>query len=184
MIFTLLSIFSFTSCENSLWDNLSKETFVQGQPQNPGDTDPSKGSIKIKLNDLTKSRTVLPKIDYDLISDIKLTGEFEGVQQNLGNWILDTNTGTNAKDQLEAETITIKAGEWTFTVLATYSNGCTFSDTQTTTINAATVNYLSFTLTSDTSDGGLSISLSYTGADACFSNIFSCTSLSLNCNNS
>ena len=153
--FLLLAAISFSSCENSVQNNSSSETLVQGQNQNPDSDNPSTGKIRILLSQPQSGRTVLPQIDFSLITSITLTGVKDGVTKNCGTW--------TSKDSLEAAAIAFLPGDWALTLTATFENGCTFSDTQNVTVTVGNTENVAFTLTSDSTSGGISIILGFTG---------------------
>ena len=134
----------FTACQNEIF------------PHEDSNSENAKnGSVKILLQQNTRnagSRTVLPEVDLEGITQLQLKGLFNGQNINLESW--------SSVSQLNAaEAVPLDIGEWQLTLIATLNNGCTFSDTKLVNIELEQSQNVSFTLTSDTQNGGLYLQL-------------------------
>ena len=149
VIFVALTF--FTACTN---DSAGVQTNYE----------PAKnGSVKIILKQpklgWANARTVLPDIALDRINQIELKGSHGGQNYTIGNW-------TSAIQLNSAAAIPLDIGEWTFTLTATLDNGSTFSDSKSLTIALDQSHTLSFTLSSDSNEGGLSLQINLTNTVA------------------
>ena len=142
-------IFAITGCGN-LFENLEQPQ--QNAAQN--------GSISFSIDSVSGSyfaRTANPTAQVSNLSNISLTGTFNGATETLGSW--------NSTSEIPS-LISLSSGSWNFTLSATL-NGCSFTGTKTATITGGANTQLVFNLqaASTVNYGGINIRINYTATD-------------------
>ena len=158
IMLAILSAGNFTSCENTVRDDSSQITENQNQPTETPKTKVDKGSIQIKINpnqlNGSASRTALPQIEYDTITNVSLSGTRNGVTSTIKEW----------NSYYAISTVMIELGTWDLK-LTVINNGKTFtSETETVEVETGLVKDVSFTLTSNSTEGGIKLYLDFEGA--------------------
>lgn len=121
-----------------------------------------KAKISLSINSIGAgklSRSVLPLVDEEELSNITLRGSLDGsggTEEPLQSW-------DSYSDMKEAQ-LTIQPGSWNFT-LSAQMNGCTFSGTASKSFNSGDDETLSFELSpaSTVTYGGIDVTLKYSG---------------------
>ena len=119
-----------------------------------------KAKISLSINTIGAgklSRSVLPLVDEEELSNIVLRGSLDGgTEEPLQSW-------DSYSDMKEAQ-LTIQPGSWNFT-LSAQMNGCTFFGTASKSFNSGDDETLSFELSpaSTVTYGGIDVTLKYSG---------------------
>ncbi|SFI50811.1 Listeria/Bacterioides repeat-containing protein [Treponema bryantii] len=158
IMLVILSAGNFTSCENTVRDDSSQITENQNQPTETPKTKVDKGTIQIKINpnqlNGLASRTALPQIEYDTITKVTLSGTRNGVTSTIKEW----------NSYYAISSVMIELGTWDLK-LTVINNGKTFtSETETVEVETGLVKDVSFTLTSNSTEGGIKLYLDFEGA--------------------
>ena len=158
IMLAILSAGIFTSCENTIRDDSSQITENQNHPTETPKTKIDKGSIQIKINpnqlNGSASRTALPQIEYDTITKVTLSGTRNGVTSTIKEW----------NSYYAISSVMIELGTWDLK-LTVINNGKTFtSETETVEVETGLVKDVSFTLTSNSTEGGIKLYLDFEGA--------------------
>ena len=150
---------SFISCENIISDDIQPVTETPQNPQSPSQTPVSnKGCVQIKINPEQlapsgNSRTVLPVISYDTITRVVLSGSHEGSSITVGEW----------SSYYQVSSVMLELGYWDLS-LTVVNNGKTFtSESESVYVESGQTKDVSFTLTSSSTEGGLSLQVYFTG---------------------
>ena len=149
---------TFSSCENAITDKTSE--FIETQPTTETVAKPevsNKGSIQIRINPDqiagSSSRTVLPEISYDTITRVVLSGTHNGSTRTLQEW----------SSYYSVSSVLLELGYWDLT-LTVVNNGKTFtSETETVEVVSGTVTPVSFTLSTSSTEGGISLYVEFEG---------------------
>ena len=158
LLLLLITVFVFTSCENSIRNNITADEENKTEHVITS-KNPESGSIKININNLKSSqkngRTVLPDIDTDNIVSLSLSGSQGTSTKNFGSW-----TSVTA---LTSETIELKKGDWNLTLTAQLDNGASFIATSPVTVTGTETQTVNFSLSTTATKGGVYLKVSYTG---------------------
>lgn len=149
---------TFSSCENAITDKTSE--FIETQPTTETVAKPevsNKGSIQIRINPDqiagSSSRTVLPEISYDTITRVVLSGTHNGSTRTLQEW----------SSYYSVSSVLLELGYWDLT-LTVVNNGKTFtSETETVEVVSGIVTPVSFTLSTSSTEGGISLYVEFEG---------------------
>ena len=143
LVIVMLLAAGFTSCDSVLDD--IEETVQTSQNKN-------KGVVKFKFTQSqTASRTISPYINVTNLTDITLTGS---------NGTDTYNEQFNTAAQMEAATIEVEPGDWSFTITAD-NDGYTFTDTKTLTVEFNSSYNISFQLSTSATTGKINLRLSF-----------------------
>ncbi|WP_022931533.1 SUMF1/EgtB/PvdO family nonheme iron enzyme [Treponema bryantii] len=149
---------TFSSCENAITDEPSELIETQQTSEAAAKPETSnKGSIQIRINPDqiagSSSRTVLPEISYDTITRVVLSGTHNGSTRTLQEW----------SSYYSVSSVLLELGYWDLT-LTVVNNGKTFtSETESIEVVSGTVTPVSFTLSTSSTEGGISLYVEFEG---------------------